>query len=117
MGRDKDPLYFDKKWKKYYARRYENGKRLRYSLGTGDRIEANRRLPIVQSLKMSWADYEKSLKGMNTMVVNSLDDHKIIPPLKMESSQENISLYRISDTLQLTLWKKQGLQNSSRILC
>ena len=91
MGRKQDPLYFDKKWKIFYARWYEDGKRLRYSLGTGDRIEANRRLPVIQSVKMSWADYEKSMKGMNAMVVNSLDNHKITPPLTMEASQENIA--------------------------
>lgn len=91
MGRKQDPLYYDKKWKIFYARWYENGKRLRYSLGTGDRIEANRRLPIVQSTKMSWAEYEKTIAGMNAIIVNSLDDHKIIPPLTMKTSPENIS--------------------------
>jgi hypothetical protein len=45
MGRNKGPLYFDKKWKVFYARWYEGKKRLLFSLGIGDRIEANRRLP------------------------------------------------------------------------
>ncbi len=40
MGRKQDPLYFDKKWGVFYARWYEDGKRIRFSLGTGDRIEA-----------------------------------------------------------------------------
>jgi integrase len=91
MGRNKDPLYFDKKWKIFYARWYEGTERHRLSLGTGDRIEANRRLPVVQSTKMSWTDYQKSIAGMNTMVVNSLDAHKITPPLSVHASPENIS--------------------------
>ncbi len=99
MGRNKDPLYFDKKWKIFYARWYEGKERHRLSLGTGDRIEANRRLPIVQSIKMSWTDYQKSIAGMNTMVVNSLDAHKITPPLIVNSTPENISIL-VGDALK-----------------
>jgi len=66
MGRKSDPLYLDKKWHIFYARWYENKKRFRFSLGTGGRIEANRRLPIVLSAKMSWDEYQKTFTGFST---------------------------------------------------
>ncbi len=40
---------------------------------------------------MAWVDYEKSIGSMNAMVVNGMDDHKIIPPLTMSTNPENVS--------------------------
>lgn len=92
MGRNLIPLFTDPVSHVQFARFYdEKGKICRLSCNTTDKAEAMKRFPIIQKTKMSWNQYQKSLSGMNTMVVNAISDHKITPPLTYKVDQSSLT--------------------------
>ncbi|MBN1472892.1 MAG: hypothetical protein JW925_14050 [Syntrophaceae bacterium] len=91
MGRETRPLYKDPASKKFFARWYEDGKKYRLSLNTFDEAEAISRLPVVRQAKMSWSQYQTSVNGMSTMVINAVDQHRISPPLTYNANKEALS--------------------------
>jgi integrase len=100
MGRNQKPIFRDPISKKLFARFYDDGgQKRRLSLNTSDEAEAINRLPVVMKTKTSWAQYQKSINGINTMVVNAVDKHKISPALSYTVNQE-IMTKLIEESLQ-----------------
>ena len=91
MGREVRPIFQDPISKKYFGRWYEGRKKYRLSLNTSDETEAINRLPVVMKSKMSWSQYQTSVNGMSTMVINAVDQHKISPPLTYNANKEALS--------------------------
>jgi integrase len=91
MGRQLEPLFIRDKI--YYARFYEEGKRIILSLGTPDKIEANRRLPIVRNARMSWEEYQRTVSGYEQhpiTTISSIGKYTINPPLTMPGTREGL---------------------------
>ncbi len=92
MGRNQKPIFKDSISNNFFARFYDDGgKMFRLSLNTSDEAEAIKRLPAVMKTKISWAQYQKTIGGINTMVVNAVDEHKISPPLSCNVNQETLA--------------------------
>jgi integrase len=91
MGRIQAPLYCHPESKIYFARWYQNSKRVMLSTGTPDLFEANRRLPIIRQSGLSWSDYQRSIQGMGSMVVNALGEHRITPPLTFSTAPDSMA--------------------------
>ena len=87
MGRNSKTMYRDPTSNVLFARWYEGEKKIRLSLNTTDEIEALKRLPFVVSTKMSWNQYCKSMQDMNTLIVNGIAGHQLIPGLKVPAQQ------------------------------
>jgi site-specific recombinase XerD len=90
MGRNLKALYRDSASGHWFTRFYAD-KQYRLSLGTPDEAEAIKRMPVVQRAKMSWNSFQRSLAGLNTLVVNSIDGHKITPGLSVPATTEALS--------------------------
>lgn len=92
MGRNAKVLFRDSVSKKLFARfSDEHGEKYRLALDTADDAEAVKRLPAVMNSKMSWQKYQKSIGTLNTMVVNAVDQHRILPALSYNVNQEKMS--------------------------
>jgi len=90
MGRNQNALYLDPVTNIYFARRYNQGKRALLTLNTRDILEAMRRLPIVQTMKISWVQYQKMTDGFlpePPSVVNGIGAHKISPPVLLTATK------------------------------
>ena len=61
------------------------------SLNTGDLLEAMKRLPIVDSVKMSWNEYQKTFAGFVAApetVVHGATGHIFSPPITWKSTKQ-----------------------------
>lgn len=93
MGRKYNPLYKDPQSGIYYARRYEGKKRAMLTLATNDPFEAMQRLPIVQSIKMSWLDYQKIFSSYEERPLTSIDNiahMEYKPPIQFHGRKETL---------------------------
>lgn len=90
MGRNQNPLYLDPSSNIYFARQYIQGKRTLLTLNTRDILEAMRRLPIVQTMKMSWVQYQKKIDAFlpePPSVITGIGPYKISPPVKITATK------------------------------
>ena len=99
MGRNLKPLFRDRVSNNWFARFYADGKPYRLSLNTADEAEAYNRFPVVQKVRLSWNQYQKTLSGLNTLVVNAVDGHKITPGIVKTATPENLAKM-IADALK-----------------
>jgi integrase len=91
MPRQLDPIFC--RDGVYYARWYENKRRVLLSLGTADRVEANRRLPIVRSTNMSWEEFQRTTAGYGQnppSLISGLGNYSINPPLSIRGTREGV---------------------------
>jgi site-specific recombinase XerD len=91
MGRNLKPLFKDQVSGSWFCRFYDDDKQYRLSLNTKDEAEALKRYSVVQKSRMSWNQFNKTLQGLNTLIVNAVDDHKIVPGITMSASKEALS--------------------------
>jgi integrase len=109
MGRQAEPLFLRDNI--YYARWYDRGKRIILSLGTGDRIEANRRLPIVRNSRLSWDEYQRTIASYAlhpVHMVSGWGPYAINPTMPVQGTREGLKAL-----LELALTNGQARLNEA----
>ncbi len=83
MPNKKDPLYQNPKTKIWYARWYEESRRVMLSLGTEDKNIAIKRLPYVLKFKKRWDMIESTLEAVDSVGISAINsmpmDKRLFP--------------------------------------